>query len=620
MIIADIFRFFRCGFCLLLISGWGIFIENLGAGEPVEVVVFGDEYALAPEEGVASYPELLPDLLNRRGVDVVVRNESVAGSHSGSRLDDDTHPVAHGMERLRTRILLPGKKAPDIVVIQFGWNDSREVEGGDILESRIDPVLYAANIYSFVDRVRDAGGKVVLVSPWPAGDSDSEWQRTRTAEYASFLREFSQKFSVELVDMHAHVLQLSKISDENQPSLLPVDQMSPARMVAFSADRISAAIASLLKSSQLTTQSPLFTKGYQIPIVDLADDSSRQFLVDREIGQYLGHPTTLLLEDNKTILCVYPKGHGRGGIVYKRSNDGGKTWGNRLPVPDNWSSSREVPTLHRVVDPKGKKRIIMWSGLYPSRLAVSEDDGLSWSPLKYVGDWGGIVVMGSVVELTSGPGHYMALFHDDGRFLYNHGKRTGQFSLLKTFSRDGGLTWDHPERIYMGDYAHLCEPGTIRSPDGKTLVVLLRENSRRLNSHMIFSRDEGVTWSEPVQMPASLTGDRHTGVYTRDGRLFISFRDTALESETQGDWVAWVGTFDDLMHRREGMYRIRLKDNKHRWDCAYPGVLLLPDDTIVTTTYGHWTEGENPYVMTVRLKLSETDRILQKMEQEKPSR
>ena len=42
-------------------------------------------------------------------------------------------------------------------------------------------------------------------------------------------------------------------------------------------------------------------------------------------------------------------------------------------------------------------------------------------------------------------------------------------------------------------------------------------------------------------------------------------------------------------------------------DCAYPGVEVLPDDTIVTTTYGHWSQGEQPYILSVRLKLSELD-------------
>ena len=138
-----------------------------------------------------------------------------------------------------------------------------------------------------------------------------------------------------------------------------------------------------------SAEQPTLPRGYSIPLLDLAGDTQRQTIVDREDGQYLGHPTTVLLEDGKTILCVYPKGHGRGAIVYKRSTDGGRTWSARLPTPDNWSTSLEVPTLHRVIDAQGKKRLIMWSGLYPARLAVSEDNGDTWSALKPAGDWGG---------------------------------------------------------------------------------------------------------------------------------------------------------------------------------------------------------------------------------------
>lgn len=32
---------------------------------------------------------------------------------------------------------------------------------------------------------------------------------------------------------------------------------------------------------------------------------------------------------------------------------------------------------------------------------------------------------------------------------------------------------------------------------------------------------------------------------------------------------------------------------------------MLPDGTIVTTAYGHWTEGEEAYVMSVRFNLAE---------------
>ena len=164
-------------------------------------------------------------------------------------------------------------------------------------------------------------------------------------------------------------------------------------------------------------QAPAPLRGYSIPVVDLAADTARQVVVDREPGQYLGHPTTVLLEDGRTIITVYPKGHGRGAIVMKRSTDGGRTWSARLPTPPNWATSLEVPTIYRVVDAEGKKRLILFSGLYPIRLAVSEDDGATWSGLAPIGDFGGIVAMASVVPLRTGAGHYMALFHDDGRFI-----------------------------------------------------------------------------------------------------------------------------------------------------------------------------------------------------------
>ena len=357
---------------------------------------------------------------------------------------------------------------------------------------------------------------------------------------------------------------------------------------------------------------PPVSRGYSIPLVDLAADAGRQVVVDREPGQYLGHPTTVLLEDGRTMIAVYPKGHGRGAIIMKRSADGGLTWSERLPVPENWATSLETPTIHRVVGKDGKKRLIVWSGLYPARLSVSEDDGASWTPLTPAGDWGGVVVMSALVEMKPfGRGRYMAMFHDDGRFFTKEPRQENPvvFTLYRTLSEDGGLTWSFPQPVYKASEVHLCEPGIIRSPDGKTLAALLRENSRRRNSFVIFSKNEGKTWTEPRELSGALTGDRHTGKYAPDGRLLISFRDMTHESPTHGDWVAWVGAFDDIFRGLEGQYRVRLMDNTKSADCAYPGVEVLPNGTFVVTTYGHWTEGEPPYIMSVRLKLDELDRL-----------
>ncbi|MBR4235389.1 MAG: exo-alpha-sialidase [Clostridia bacterium] len=405
-------------------------------------------------------------------------------------------------------------------------------------------------------------------------------------------------------------------------------------------------------------------RGYTIPLLDLANDTFRQYVVDREEGQYLGHPTTVLLDDGQTIITVYPKSHGKGPIALKKSYDGGKTWTERLRVPESWATSLEVPTLYRTTDAEGKRHIIMFSGMYPIRMAHSEDEGESWSELAPIGDFGGIVAMGDVTHV--GKGEYLAFFHDDGRFIKpdsvnlievyvtgegadicsrivysaSDGKggwvptsvwnsspkaenvpgnmwekrfvtladfegsaaRRGRFTVYSVRSRDGGLTWGELRPVCTHESASLCEPGVVRSPDGTQLAMLLRENSRKYNSFVCFSDDNGETWSEPREMPGALTGDRHTIRYLKDGRLFVSFRDMCHESPTRGDWCGWVGTYDDIANGREGEYRVRLMKNYSGCDCAYPGVLVLNDGTVAATTYGAWTQGEKQYIVTVRFK------------------
>jgi hypothetical protein len=339
--------------------------------------------------------------------------------------------------------------------------------------------------------------------------------------------------------------------------------------------------------------------------IDLANRKDLQTIIDREPGQYLGHPTTVLLEDGRTIIIVYPKGHGKGAIVMKRSTDGGRTWSQRLPTPKSWETSKETPTIHRTVDRAGKKRLILFSGLYPIRMAHSEDNGMTWSELQPIGDFGGIVAMSSVERLANGD--YMALFHDDGRYFKKDGKATKPpvFTVYKTLSKDGGLTWSSPVVVVSQPPLHLCEPGLVRSPDGKEIAVLLRENSRKSNSHVIFSNDEGQTWSNPDLLLQELKGDRHVGKYLKDGRLFVTFRGMGTGYGTDGDWVAWLGTYEQLRSGANGKFFFRLMDNHNKFDCAYPGVEILPDGTIFTATYGHWTIGEKPYIVGIHLKPSD---------------
>ena len=43
----------------------------------------------------------------------------------------------------------------------------------------------------------------------------------------------------------------------------------------------------------------------------------------------------------------------------------------------------------------------------------------------------------------------------------------------------------------------------------------MRENARKMNSMVIYSTDQGQTWTEPVEMQGALTGDRHCARYLK---------------------------------------------------------------------------------------------------------
>ncbi len=359
---------------------------------------------------------------------------------------------------------------------------------------------------------------------------------------------------------------------------------------------------------------PARLPSFTIPWTDLDGRADLQVVVDRDPDHYLGHPSSVLLEDGRTMVMMFLEGHARAALRWHRSEDAGRSW-TRQPVPEGWNEVpagwktpfQEVPILYRLTDPDGRERVHMFTGTRPIRRAFSEDDGHTWSKLEPLGEdwWGGIVVFADMMRLSDGS--YLATLHDDGRFLGPSPGPRGVPRVYTMRSKDGGMSWTEPELTVAHPVGYLCEAGMVRSPDGARIAMLMRENSHALCSYVSFSDDEGATWSPPRQLPAALTGDRHQAVYLPDGRLLISFRDTLPASPTWGDWVGWVGTFADIEAGREGEYRLRFKDNLEGADCAYPSLHVFPDGTLFAATYGHWIEGEVPYVLSFRFTMEDLD-------------
>jgi hypothetical protein len=401
-------------------------------------------------------------------------------------------------------------------------------------------------------------------------------------------------------------------------------------------------LAVLFSSSTEATE---VERGFSIPMLDLDQATAVHRVVARDLdkpGQYLGHPTTVLLDDQKTLLVTFPTGHGRGEMRLMRSDDGGLTWA-QMSSPG--ITLDEVPTLFKLQRPDGKTRLLITTcvprdGTF--QWTYSDDAGETWTPIasKDIGLKNGIIValasLWSVQDATGQPtGVWRGAFHD-----FQFDNYTIDLTLVADQAAAGGYRcdWTMAKRIEYGSsaglararQAGLCEPGVIPSPDGKTIALLFRPQHKKTNAMISFSDDQGLTFSDPVELPGSLTGERHVGKYAPDGRLLICFRDYSPlnpGNPSHGDWVGWVGTWDDLMHGTPGQYRVRLKNNFGNstnngiGDCGYTGVELLPDATFVCVTYGHWDRnsqsppdrgtaeerGRAPYILATRFRLEQLD-------------
>lgn len=347
----------------------------------------------------------------------------------------------------------------------------------------------------------------------------------------------------------------------------------------------------------------------QIPLVDVSEQTERHVILAEGTPEvYQGHPTTLLLPDRQTMLAVWCINHGGAAGPMARSEDGGLTW-KRLDdkLPPGYATHQNCPSIYRMVDPKGQARLWVFSAALGKRggpgmpSIMSEDDGQTWRELPPL-DFPCVMTFSSIVKLQDG--RYLGLYHKGP-----DGKDRAPLEVLQTITADGGFTWTQPRVVAAVAGKNPCEPCVFRSPDGQELCCMMRENTHTGNSLMMFSRDEGETWSTPVDTPWGLTGDRHQEVFTPDGRLVVCFRDQAVGSSSRGHFVAWVGTYEDIRQGRDGSHRVKLLHHYGRpGDCGYPGVELLPDETIVATTYVKYRDDENKNsVVSVRFRLSEVE-------------
>lgn len=414
-------------------------------------------------------------------------------------------------------------------------------------------------------------------------------------------------------------------------------------------------------------------KDYTIPQVDLSVEPQgvseelkylyRYTVVDEGTG-YLGHPDSCTVNGDE-ILTFYPEGHGRGKVLAKRSADGGRSYFDAFEnPPKSWEKSKETPTVYRLSftqsDTADKLILICgnpkwWdekSSVGGFNCSLSDDEGKTFSEFElfFAGKIYPIVAMSSLTKLKENGefcDKWMGLFHD--RDFVN-------YKTILSFDDNGKMCWSEPEP-YFSAYrdieksTQMCEVECVRSDGGSgdELMLITRSNSKKVNSLLSFSSDEGKTWSYPVFAPSSINGERHKADYLKDGRLFITFRSIERdgkkvlrysEKKLRGwyseGWIAWVGSYDDLKSGGEGDYRIKIAHTylpgqkkparAANADTAYCGNVVLSDGTAVTSSYGIFSPEKSKcgkyetdkgklrrktFIVSKRINLRDVERLLE---------
>ena len=177
-----------------------------------------------------------------------------------------------------------------------------------------------------------------------------------------------------------------------------------------------------------------------------------------------------------------PRG-GRAEIM--RSSDGGKTWGDPVPMIDTQWDDR-APAAAQLPD----GTLVASFFTYPEPavgIIRSFDDGKTWEQTPKL-------IRAPFLSLaTDGPPLVMP---DGSLLLATYGKETenDRNEAIGVYaSRDRGATWTHLSTIRAPH--EMTEPGLARLRDG-TLVLLTRSEAA-----LSWSKDGGKTWTAPRNLP-----------------------------------------------------------------------------------------------------------------------
>ena len=159
-----------------------------------------------------------------------------------------------------------------------------------------------------------------------------------------------------------------------------------------------------------------FAQAYSpnLPWADISDQARRQVVIASGTPDlYNGHPTSVLMDDGKTMVCTWSNGHGGKAAFLGFSEDAGLTWKNQ-DAPKEWEGMVNCPSIYKLTDPKGKQRLFVFAQIEDGKVyremgySCSEDGGKTWSKVKMLGK-PCIMAFTSIIRLNNGD--YLGMYH-----------------------------------------------------------------------------------------------------------------------------------------------------------------------------------------------------------------
>ncbi|MBQ4354471.1 MAG: exo-alpha-sialidase [Clostridia bacterium] len=318
----------------------------------------------------------------------------------------------------------------------------------------------------------------------------------------------------------------------------------------------------------------------------------QKFTVSRDDSIYEAWPD-LCLTDSGRLICVFSECRHHGDRTDARltlvtSDDRGRTWSEKRYLTEKgektayWNCAR----IAKLADGRLAISCDFIRGHENGRntqvwLWFSEDGGDTWSaplatPLSGI-------VPDKLLETRTGRWILAAHTPSDD---------TGKLTEYCIVSDDQGKTWSERITVAADPRYNLCEASIIETSDS-TLVCFLRENSADgIDCLKTFSKDGGLTWSEVYRTP--IPGcHRPTAGCLADGTLMLTYR---FMQGGKGWLGAWTQNFMAAFFTEESALASSRKEQTVRIlpldydrspvsDLGYSGWVQFDDGEIYAVEY-----------------------------------